>query len=79
MAPGGTSAALGLSHCNDYMETNPLKLGAEHVPFPCSLRELVLKRYGEPIGAGGNAHPMQLDELLEYIKRIKITYIVLTR
>jgi hypothetical protein len=70
MAPGGTSAALGLSHCNDYMETNPLKLGAEHVPFPCSLRELVLDRYGEPIGAGGNAHPMQLDELLEYIKNI---------
>lgn len=52
------------------METNPLKLGAEHVPFPCSLRELVLDRYGEPMGAGGNAHPMQLDELLEYIKNI---------
>lgn len=70
MASGSHPAALGLSHCNDYMEANPLKLGAEHVPFPCSLRELVLDRYGEPMGAGGNAHPLQLDELLEYIKNI---------
>lgn len=61
---------MGLSHCNDYMEANPLKLGAEHVPFPCSLRELVLDRYGEPMGVGSNAHPLQLDELLEYIKNI---------
>ena len=70
MAPGRPCTAVGLSHCNDYRETNPLKLGAEHVPFPCSLRELVLDRYAEPPGMGSNAHPMQLDELLEYLKSI---------
>ena len=70
MAPGRPGTAVGLSHCNDYMETNPLKLGAEHVPFPCSLLELVLDRYAEPPGMGSNPHPMQLDELLEYLKSI---------
>lgn len=61
---------MGLSPCNDWLEINPLKLGAEHVPFPCSLRELVLDRYGDPPGVGSNAHPMQLDELLQYLKNI---------
>jgi hypothetical protein len=70
MAPSCSGAALGLADRNDYREVNPLKLGAEHVPFPCSLRELVLDRYGEPPGVGSNTHPMQLDELLEYLKKI---------
>jgi hypothetical protein len=52
------------------MEAGLLKLSAEHIPFPCSLRELVLDRYGEPPGVGSNAHPMQVGELLEYLKNI---------
>jgi len=71
MAPGRSCIAVGLSHCNDYREANPLKLGAEHVPLPCSLLELVLDRYAEPPGIGSNPHPMQLDELLEYLKSIE--------
>lgn len=70
MAPGARRTAVGLSRCNDYKEVNPLNLGAEHVPFPCSLRELVLDRYAEPPGVGGNAHPMRVDELVEYLKEI---------
>ncbi len=70
MAPGSPRTAVGLFHCNDFRETKPLKLGAEHVPFPCSLLELVLDRYAEPPGVGSNAHPMQLDELLQYLKNI---------
>jgi Protein of unknown function (DUF1631) len=31
---------------------------------------LVLDRYGEPVGVGLNAHPMPLDELLDYLKNI---------
>lgn len=54
----------------DHWEANPLKLGAEHVPFPCSLRELVLDRYGDPPGSGANAHPMHIDELIEYLRKI---------
>jgi hypothetical protein len=30
----------------------------------------VLDRYGEPPGVGSDEHPMQLDELLEYLKNI---------
>lgn len=56
--------------CHGYRKANPLKLEAEHVPFPCSLRELVLDRYSEPTGVGSNVHPMQQDELLEYLKNI---------
>ena len=52
------------------MEAGLLKLSAEHIPFPCSLRELVLDRYGEPPGVGGNAHPMELSDLLDYLKKI---------
>jgi hypothetical protein len=29
-----------------------------------------LDRYGEPVGVGSHAHPMELDELLEYLKNI---------
>jgi hypothetical protein len=54
----------------NYREAGLLKLSAEHVPFPCSLRELVLDRYGEPPGAGSNIHPMQPNELLEYLQKI---------
>lgn len=61
---------MGRADYHGYRKANPLKLGAEHVPFPCSLRELVLDRYGEPPGVGGDEHPMQLDELLEYLKNI---------
>lgn len=63
-------AALGIADYVDHREVSPLKLGAEHVPFPCSLRELVLDRYGDPPGTGANAHPMHLDELIEYLRKI---------
>ena len=61
---------MGLARCTNIREINLLNLDAEHFPFPCSLQELVLDRYAEPPGAGGNAHPMQLDELIEYLKEI---------
>jgi len=70
MAARGSCAAVGIVHCIDHWEVIPLKLSAEHVPFPCSLRELVLDRYGDPPGTGGNAHPMQIDELIEYLRKI---------
>lgn len=57
-------------YCTDHRKGSQLKLGPEHVPFPCSLRELVLDRYGEPVGVGSHAHPMQQDELLAYLKSI---------
>jgi len=61
---------VGRADYHGYRKANPLKLGAEHVPFPCSLRELVLDRYCEQPGVGSDAHLMQLDELLEYLKNI---------
>jgi hypothetical protein len=61
---------VGYSHCHDYREADLLNLGAEHIPFPCSLRELVLDRYAEPPGAGANAHPMKLEELIGYLTDI---------
>ena len=70
MAPDGPRALVGCSHCNDYKEATPLNLGAENVPFPCSLRELVLDRYAEAPGAGSNAHPMQVEELIMYLREI---------
>ncbi len=70
MALGRPDRVVGLPHRHNYRETKPLKLGATHVPFPCSLFELVLDRYAEPPGVGGNEHPMQLDELLAYLKNI---------
>jgi len=70
MAASSSDRTLGGINSNDYREASPLKLGAEHIPFPCSLRELVLDRYSEPPGVGSNAHPMQIEELLEYLKKI---------
>lgn len=70
MAAGGARGALGCAHYNNYRKVSPLKLGAEHVPFPCSLRELVLDRYGEPVGVGAHAHPMDRADLLEYLGNI---------
>ncbi|MDC0362576.1 DUF1631 family protein, partial [Halioglobus sp.] len=48
-----------------------LKLGAEQIPFTCSLRELVIDRYAEPPGAGANAHPMDTAELVNYLKNVE--------
>jgi len=62
---------VGLIYRNDYRETSPLNLGIEHVPFRCSLRELVLDRFAEAPGAGGNAHPLKTDELIGYLKEIE--------
>ncbi len=70
MAAGDPRRPVGFSHCTHYRKDSPLKLGPEHVPFPCSLRELVLDRFGEPMGVGSHTHPMQLDELLGYLKNI---------
>jgi len=61
---------VGRIHRNGYRETSPLNLGIEHVPFPCSLRELVLDRFAEAPGAGANAHPLKTDELIGYLKDI---------
>lgn len=70
MATRRSGVALGVAVYIDHREVYPLKLGAEHVPFPCSLRELVLDRYGDPPGTGSNAHPMHIDELIEYLRKI---------
>jgi len=69
MAPRDSCRALGFPHCHGHRKVSQLKLGAEHIPFPCSLRELVLDRYGAPAGVGGNMHPMPLDELLDYLTK----------
>ena len=68
MAPGHSGAAVDVPDCADNREASPLKLGAEHIPFRCSLRELVLDRYAEPSSADDAAHAMQMEELLEYLK-----------
>lgn len=70
MAPGGSRRPVDFPYCTDHRKGRQLKLGPEHVPFPCSLRELVLDRYSEPVGVGSHAHPMQQDELLAYLKNI---------
>ena len=70
MANGRSRSALDLPGHHDYREANKLKLGAEHIPFPCSLRELVLDRYGESPGERTSAHAMQPEELLEYLSNI---------
>jgi hypothetical protein len=70
MANGRSRTAVELPGHHDYREANKLKLGAEHIPFPCSLRELVLDRYGEPPGERTGAHAMQPEELLEYLSNI---------
>ncbi|NQX88592.1 MAG: DUF1631 family protein [Halioglobus sp.] len=69
MAPAIPYRSMDHFHCHDCKEID-LKLGPEHIPFPCSLRELVLDRYAEPPGAGANAHPMDLDELVGYLRDI---------
>jgi len=61
---------VGHIYCIGYREASPLNLGIEHVPFPCSLRELVLDRFAEAPGAGGNAHPLKTDEIIGYLKEI---------
>jgi len=70
MAAGRPCSTVGLSHSTDYLETSPLKLIAEHFPLPCSLRELVLKRYTPAKTAANNEQPMPLEELLQYLKNI---------
>ena len=49
------------------------KLGQEPAELDARLlrmaeRGLVLDRYGEPAGVGGDEHPMHMDELLEYLE-----------
>ena len=68
MASGPFDATVGISDPTHNREVNPLKLGAEHLPFPCSLRELVLDRYAISDSTDSNAHAMQVEELLEYLK-----------
>ena len=55
-------------HCE---EAVLLKIGSEQIPFPCSLRELVMDRYAESPGAGANAHPMETAELVDYLKNVE--------
>ena len=68
MASGPSDASVVISDPTDNREVNPLKLGAEHLPFPCSLRELVMDRYAIPDSTDSNAPDMQVEELLEYLK-----------
>jgi hypothetical protein len=68
MAPGTPGVSVGLFSCAHYLETDPLKLNAQHFPLPCSLRELVLQRYADSIGADGSEQAMPLESLLGYLK-----------
>lgn len=69
MADCVTYCAVDLSHCNRDLETRQLKLSAEHFPFPCTLRELVLDRYADTTAEkGSDSHTMRLEELLGYLK-----------
>ena len=70
MASGPSDASVVISDPTDNREVNPLKLGAEHLPFPCSLRELVIDRYAVPDSSDSNATAMQVEELLEYLKTV---------
>ena len=68
MAPRCPGPALGLFISHDCLEASLLNLSAEHIPFPCSLLELVLNRYTLARAPGSDAHAMELDELLSYLK-----------
>ena len=68
MAPGTPGVSVGLFICAHYLETDPLKLNAQHFPLSCSLRELVLQRYVDSMGADGNEQAMPLETLLGYLK-----------
>ena len=70
MAPDRPGDTVGLPHSADYLETSPLKLSPRHFPLPCSLLELVQKRYAPPQTAADNEQPMPLGELLQYLKNI---------
>jgi len=70
MAPGTAGVCVGLSNCTHHLETDPLKLNAEHFPLPCSLRELVLQQYIEPGSAGDHERAMPLEALLGYLKNV---------
>ena len=59
---------MGLSAGLNYLEAGQLKLNAEHLPLPCSLRELVLQRYGDQAGASTDDPVLPPDELLAYLK-----------
>lgn len=50
------------------LETTDLKLSAEHFPIPCSLRELVLDRYGESVPEPADSHVLSSEEVLDYLK-----------
>ena len=67
MAPGTPGVSVGLFICAHYLETDPLKLNAQHFPLPYSLRELVLQRYIDAGSAGGHEHVMPLEELLAHL------------
>ena len=59
---------MGLSAGLNYLEAGQLKLNAEHFPLPCSLRELVLQRYGDQAGTTTDDPILPPDELLAYLK-----------
>ncbi len=68
---GFTRRAVELADCHDYLEAEKLKLSAEHFPLPCSLRKLVVERYGDPEHSDSGAQAMQLDELLDYLHAVE--------
>ena len=68
MAAGITGGTLDVSHRYDHLEVIALKLSPEHFPLPCSLRELVMNRYGQVRGDTAD-QTMPLEELLGYLQR----------
>jgi Protein of unknown function (DUF1631) len=59
---------VGLPDRHDHLEVIPLKLRAEHFPFPCSLRELVLERYVDPQSNPSAAIAMDVEEIIGYLR-----------
>lgn len=68
MAPAAGYRAVGVPNNHCYLEACVLKLSAEHFPIPCSLRELVLDRYGESAPPQADSHALSPEEVLEYLK-----------
>jgi predicted component of type VI protein secretion system len=67
MAPGTPGVSVGLFICAHSLETDSLKLNAQHFPLSCSLRELVLRRYVDAMSADGNEQAMPLETVLGYL------------
>lgn len=61
---------MGCTPVHDHLEAEPLNLGTEHFPFPCTLRELVQDRYDDSPAPVNSANTMSVDELLGYLENV---------